>query len=86
MYSNNSLTYVGTTEPNNPKTGDITFNTKTGLWYSYLDNSWIEISTDITTSYSKPKVEYRELKPKTCSHCGAPLHSNKCEYCGVEYY
>lgn len=20
-----------------------------------------------------------------CKNCGAPLHSNKCEYCGTEY-
>ena len=22
---------------------------------------------------------------KICVNCGAPLHSNKCEYCGTEY-
>ena len=23
--------------------------------------------------------------PKTCHRCGAPLHNEKCEYCGTEY-
>lgn len=25
------------------------------------------------------------LRPHICQCCGAPLHSNTCEYCGVEY-
>lgn len=31
--------------------------------------------------------ELREDKPvaQTCEKCGAPLRSNKCEYCGTEY-
>jgi len=31
--------------------------------------------------------EIREDKPvaQTCEKCGAPLRSNKCEYCGTEY-
>jgi len=26
-----------------------------------------------------------KLIAKTCAKCGAPLRSNKCEYCGTEY-
>lgn len=25
------------------------------------------------------------VKAKTCINCGAPLHSNICDYCGTEY-
>lgn len=25
------------------------------------------------------------MKPINCPNCGAPLHSNKCEYCGSEF-
>jgi hypothetical protein len=25
------------------------------------------------------------VKAKTCINCGAPLHSNVCDYCGTEY-
>lgn len=25
------------------------------------------------------------MKAKTCINCGAPLHSNICDYCGTEY-
>ena len=25
------------------------------------------------------------MKAKMCINCGAPLHSNVCEYCGTEY-
>lgn len=25
------------------------------------------------------------MKAKTCINCGAPLHSNVCDYCGTEY-
>ena len=25
------------------------------------------------------------MRPINCPNCGAPLHSNKCEYCGSEF-
>ena len=25
------------------------------------------------------------MMPVNCPNCGAPLHSNKCEYCGSEF-
>ena len=24
-------------------------------------------------------------EPRNCQNCGAPLHGDKCEYCGTEY-
>ena len=27
----------------------------------------------------------KEKHPEICTHCGAPLKSNTCEYCGVKY-
>ena len=59
------------------KTGDIIVSYDNTLCWS--GHNWDTIAT------VQPKVEYRELKPKLCSCCGAPLHWNKCEYCGVEY-
>lgn len=26
-----------------------------------------------------------QLKMTNCKNCGAPLHGNRCEYCGTEY-
>lgn len=35
---------------------------------------------------TKASVDWsRPLIPKLCKCCNAPLKSNKCEYCGVEY-
>ena len=33
-----------------------------------------------------PKPEPTELKAMICPCCGAPLHGDTCEYCGVDYY
>ena len=30
-------------------------------------------------------IEKEEPKIHNCKNCGAPLHNNKCEYCGTEY-
>ena len=30
-------------------------------------------------------IDEVEKKPKICECCCAPLHGNKCDYCGVEY-
>lgn len=26
-----------------------------------------------------------EKRPRVCSQCGAPIHGDRCEYCGTEY-
>ena len=31
------------------------------------------------------EVTLPEKSPRVCSQCGAPLKSNKCEYCNTEY-
>lgn len=86
-----NFTFIGTEKPNNPELGSVVINNKTGLYSIYLDNSWVDIMTTCDTyiepndTYIEPKVEYRELKPSICSCCGAPLRSNKCEYCDMEY-
>ena len=27
----------------------------------------------------------KDIEPRICSRCGAPLKGHKCEYCGTEY-
>ena len=29
--------------------------------------------------------DYPRSRPTNCKNCGAPLHGDKCEYCGSEY-
>ena len=45
------------------------------------------ISTIIPTSYCTYDLVYHPKKelPHNCVNCGAPLHGDKCEYCGTEY-
>lgn len=93
----NQVNIIGTTKPKNPKINDLVFN-KDGSCEIFCGDSWVNYATTTTIPYNKyydkistiyepyePKVEYRELKPSICSCCGAPLRSNKCEYCGMEY-
>ena len=69
----------------NPQPGDIVLN-KDGSYDIFINNKYEHI--DIDTSYiTTAPVEFKvkELRPKICVCCRAPLRSNKCEYCGVEY-
>lgn len=66
--------------PSEANNGDMLV--KDGCVYMYQDSKdeWVEMdSLDDTTT--EAKHDY----PTTCTHCGAPLHSHKCEYCGCEY-
>lgn len=90
----NQVNIIGTTKPKNPKINDLILN-KDGSCEIFCGDSWISCTsttnsydkyyTSYDPSYIEPKVEYKELKPSICSCCGAPLRSNKCEYCGMEY-
>ena len=39
----------------------------------------IYYTTTTTADYNR--ITY----PSICKHCGAPMHSHICEYCGIEY-
>lgn len=46
-------------------------------------NRWIEkIGTPNT---DVPTIKSMTPKLTNCKNCGAPLHSNRCEFCGTEY-
>lgn len=32
-----------------------------------------------------PPIKHKSPKLTNCKNCGAPLHSNKCEFCDTEY-
>lgn len=55
-----------------------------GEIYTWM-NSWISLGEPSDESeISSPKMTYNY--PTHCTSCGAPMHSNICEYCGVEYH
>ena len=60
-------------------------------WNPYL-NTWINDDCNVevittnkciisTQAFELPKSE----RHTNCPNCGAPLHSDTCEYCGSEY-
>lgn len=75
------INYIGTTKISNPKIGDLVSDIRREEFFIYDGNEWIDCG--ITTT--GPTIEYREIKPKVCVRCGAPLHGYKCEYCDTEY-
>ena len=83
-----SLEYIGTIKPSNPKLGDIVSGTRGENISIYNGSNWVDcgawVDCEATTS-TGPTIEYREIKPKICVRCGAPLHGYKCEYCDTEY-
>ena len=68
--------------PTNTKAGYIII--KNNTTYLFDGNNWLDVGevTDTTEIPDKPTTE---LQPIICKCCGAPLHSNICEYCGIEY-
>ena len=40
----------------------------------------------VPTNELKKMVKHLVLTKTNCINCGAPLHSDKCEYCGTEYH
>ena len=62
--------------------GEIIYCTDTSEVYMYNGNSLIKIADQQMTEMKDDKV----LQPRICKCCGAPMHTNICEYCGVEYY
>ena len=79
-----SMFFVGSTFPEDPKPGDAVC--KDGVIYLYTGTSWdgLEAIEDLSIRSNTPTET--ELKPKICIRCGAPMHTNKCEYCKTEYY
>lgn len=64
----------------NPKHGEIVYLIDTNQLYTYGSmDTWIRLSDMQQNDSKKPH-------PRTCEGCGAVLTSNKCEYCGSEYF
>lgn len=82
MYSN-TFYFVGTKRRKNPQSGDVVLN-KDGSYDVFINNKYEHIDTSYTTT-APVELKVKELRPKICVCCRAPLRSNKCEYCGVEY-
>ena len=90
-----SLNYIGTDKPSNPNIGDVVINIENNItttsiydgkyWYDCVTvDKFIDCVT-VDKFIPNPIIEYREIKPKLCVRCGAPLHGHKCEYCDTEY-
>ena len=60
---------------------------------AYLENDTIYINTQqgnpqweiLATVNSEPEIKYLKPELAICECCGAPLHGDKCEYCGSTY-
>lgn len=66
--------------------GDMVYNPAKEQVYMYLDGEFKPMVTHERWAdlADRPDVK-RITHPLTCECCGAPLSSNVCEYCGVEY-
>lgn len=62
---------------NNYTVGDVTYFPDSEGYGIYTNEGWDMI-------YTEP-IKYKEMLPKICKCCGAPLKGWKCEYCEVEY-
>ena len=76
--------YVGNEKTPNPNAGDVVINIKDNITSVYDGTYWSNCLT-VDRVLPSPTIEYREIKPKVCVRCGAPLHGYKCEYCDTEY-
>lgn len=69
--------------------GDLCINPSDNSIVCYTCSSpstWVPIATtDTIYTSSKTKIKIELTEPKICKCCGAPLHNNICDYCGVEY-
>ena len=61
--------------------GEIVYDTDLHRYFAVDNNCNLIYIGDDVKENSNP----RSKRPKICSCCGAPLHSDKCEYCGVKY-
>lgn len=64
----------------NPCVGELVYIQDTQELYVYGANGWAQI-----TCGTEEKMN-ESFRPRVCERCGAPMHSNKCEYCGTEYW
>ena len=62
---------------NNYTVGDVTYFPDSESYNIYTNEGWDMIC-------ARP-IKYKEMLPKICKCCGAPLKGWKCEYCEVEY-
>lgn len=80
-----SFKYIGsfTSLPKKANMGDLC--KMSGAHYVYDNNKWINIGATATQPYYPTTATVEKMKPRICTQCGAPLHSNKCEFCDTEY-
>ena len=59
--------------------GEIVLTVDTNEIFVGTKNGFVQILSP------KEKLN-KQLRPHICERCGAPMHSNICEYCGTEYW
>ena len=80
----NTIKYVGS-HNNLPKEGhygDLILCDKEK--YLWIGDKWESLG-DINAMKETTKVEHIKIRPQLCQCCGAALHGDTCDYCGVEY-
>ncbi len=71
--------------------GGFPHDTSIGTICLKKDNLYINTQQDnaqweiLGTVNSEPEVKYLKPELAICECCGAPLHGDKCEYCGSTY-
>ena len=53
--------------------------------YYVCNDKWIDIGATATQPDYPTTATVEKMKPRLCTQCGAPLHSNKCRFCDTEY-
>jgi hypothetical protein len=51
--SGGSITFSGSTAPNNPSEGNLWWNTTDGRLYIYYDSSWVDVSPNTTPAFPR---------------------------------
>lgn len=66
--------------PSNIMPGEIVYVVdRDQLYVSNSADCWMPL-------YNTHQNDLKKPHPRTCEGCGAVLTSNKCEYCGSEYF
>ena len=74
--------YCGTDFPYDAPIGSMCLKNDNLYINTQQDNPQWEL---LPTINAEPKVQYLKPELTICECCGAPLHGNKCEYCGSTY-
>ena len=69
----------------NPKVEYINYPSSSAS-VTVTSSTYVSAVTSFSISdYIKAQMEEKELKPRTCPNCGAPVRGRVCDYCGTHF-